>query len=78
MKEELFEIVCKIIQEELALDKGFKIELKNPITDLGADSLDVLGVIVAVEKHFDIEFNSEKLDSISTVEDLVLSVKEIL
>ncbi len=48
------------------------------IEDLGADSLDLVELIMAMEQEFDIEIPDEDVEGISTVGDAVNYVKEKL
>lgn len=70
-KKEIFEIVTDILVETLGIDKT-KIQLKsNIIDDLGADSLDSVEIVMAVEERFKISVPDEDAMSIKTVEALV-------
>ncbi|MFH1089670.1 MAG: acyl carrier protein [Candidatus Uhrbacteria bacterium] len=50
--------------EEIRLDSSF-------IEDLGADSLDIIELVMAVEKAFDIEIPDEDAEKINTVQDAI-------
>lgn len=41
------------------------------IDDLGADSLDIVELVMAIEKEFDIEIPDEDAEKISTVQDAI-------
>ena len=70
-KKEIFEIVTDILVETLGIDKT-KIQLKsNIIDDLGADSLDSVEIVMAVEERFKISVPDEDAMSIKTIEALV-------
>lgn len=70
-KKEIFEIVTDILVETLGIDKT-KIQSKsNIIDDLGADSLDSVEIVMAVEERFKISVPDEDAMSIKTVEALV-------
>lgn len=70
-KKEIFEIVTDILVETLGIDKT-KIQPKsNIIDDLGADSLDSVEIVMAVEERFKISVPDEDAMSIKTVEALV-------
>lgn len=72
----VFEKVKNILIEQLGLDdKEIKPESAF-IEDLGADSLDVVELIMAMESEFDIEIPDEDVEEISTVEDAVRYIKE--
>ena len=72
----VFEKVRKIITEQLGLDeKDVKMESAF-IEDLGADSLDIVELIMAMESEFDMEIEDDEVEDISTVEDVVNYIKE--
>jgi len=70
-KEETVERVRKIIADNL----GVSLEEVRPdaafIDDLGADSLDIVELVMAIEKEFDIEIPDEDAEGISTVQDAI-------
>ena len=69
------ERVKKIIVEQL----GVKEEEVKPeasfVEDLGADSLDTVELVMALEEEFDIEIPDEKAAEIKTVQDIVDYIK---
>ena len=72
----VFEKVRKIITEQLGLEeKDVKMESAF-IEDLGADSLDIVELIMAMESEFDMEIDDDEVEDISTVEDVVNYIKE--
>ena len=72
----VFEKVKKIITEQLGIDeKDVKMESAF-IEDLGADSLDIVELIMAMESEFDMEIEDDEVEDISTVEDVVNYIKE--
>lgn len=67
----IFERVKKICVEHLGVnDERVTLEAKLD-TDLGADSLDHVELVMAIEEEFDIEISDEEGSRISTVEDAV-------
>lgn len=72
----VFEKVKKIITEQLGIDeKDVKLDSAF-IEDLGADSLDIVELIMAMESEFDMEIEDDSVEDISTVEDVVNYIKE--
>ena len=67
----IFEKVKEIIVSELKLDPSKVTMEANLETDLGADSLDAVEVIMALEDEFDLEFSDDAATSIKTVGDIV-------
>ena len=55
-------------EEEITMESGF-------VDDLGADSLDVVELIMALEEEFDIEIPDEDAEKITTVGDVVDYIK---
>ena len=72
----VFEKVKQIITEQLGIDeKDVKLDSAF-IEDLGADSLDIVELIMAMESEFDMEIEDDSVEDISTVEDVVNYIKE--
>ena len=72
------ERVKDIVVEELAIDKEEVTAEASFIDDLGADSLDVVELIMAFEEEFDLEIPDEEAENIGTVQDAVDYIKENL
>lgn len=71
----IFEKVKSIIAEQLSLDED-EIKLESSfVDDLGADSLDVVELIMALEEEFDIEIPDEDAEKVSKVENVVEYIK---
>ncbi|MFT8314747.1 MAG: acyl carrier protein [Clostridium sp.] len=71
----MFEKVKDIIAEQLGLDAS-EITLESSfVDDLGADSLDIVELIMALEEEFDIEFPDEDAEKVATVGDVVEYIK---
>jgi acyl carrier protein len=71
----MFEKVKDIIADQLGIDIS-EISLESSfIDDLGADSLDIVELIMALEEEFDIEFPDEDAEKIATVADVVDYIK---
>jgi acyl carrier protein len=65
--------------EDILQSKGFENILPNKKIedDLGADSLEVIEIIMACESSFDISIPDEKIDKVATVQDLVDLIKKL-
>jgi acyl carrier protein len=67
----VFEKVKSIVKEQLGVDEE-KITLEASITDdLGADSLDVVDLVMSLEEEFDLEIPDEDVEGMKTVGDIV-------
>ncbi|MBI4803131.1 MAG: acyl carrier protein [Elusimicrobia bacterium] len=76
--ENLEERVKKIIVSQLAVDAS-EINLSAQfVQDLGADSLDTVELVMALEEEFDIEIPDEDAEKIKTVGEAVNYIKEKL
>ena len=74
--EEVFEKVKGIIVEQLGVaDTAVTLEASF-IDDLGADSLDIVELVMALEEEFDIEIPDADAQKVVTVGDVVGYIKE--
>jgi len=73
-----FEKIQKIISEVLGVDEDSITMDTTFVDDLGADSLDVFQIIMALEEEFDIEIANEEAEKIVTVSDAVEQIKNAL
>lgn len=73
--DEIFEKIKNIIIEQLGTEQdNIKLEASF-IDDLGADSLDIVELIMALEEEFDLEIPDEEAEKIVTVGDVVEYIK---
>ena len=63
--------IKKIIVDQLGVDESKITEDSSFVDDLGADSLDIVELIMAFEEEFDIEIPDEDAEKIKTVGDAV-------
>tara|TARA_B100001175_G_scaffold193686_1_gene164297 strand:- start:263 stop:478 length:216 start_codon:yes stop_codon:yes gene_type:complete len=63
-------MIEKIIAENLNIDQGLIKDDSNFVNDLGADSLNIVEVIMGIEEEFDIEIPDEDAEILHTVGDL--------
>lgn len=72
--EKLKKIIADVLnvdQEEITMETTF-------VDDLGADSLDIVQIIMGLEEEFDVEIAVEEQDKIVTVGDAVEQIKNAL
>lgn len=60
-----------IIVEQLSVEKDKVVPNASFVDDLGADSLDLVELIMAMEEGFDIEIPDEDAEKIATVQDAI-------
>lgn len=65
-----------IIVEQLSVDKEKVVPKASFIDDLGADSLDQVELIMAMEEEFDVEIPDEDAEKIKTVQDAITYVEQ--
>ncbi len=63
--------VVKIIEEQLGVDADRVKPEASFIDDLGADSLDIVELVMAMEEEFDIEIPDEDAEKLRTVQDVM-------
>ena len=74
--EEVFEKVKNIIVEQLGATESSVTMEASFIDDLGADSLDIVELIMALEEEFDTEIPDTDAEKVVTVGDVVDYIKE--
>lgn len=77
-KAEVRGLVIKIIAENLRVTEAEIADEKSFIDDLGADSLDIVELVMVLETEFGIEIPDEDAESISTVGDAIEYIEEHL
>ena len=70
-KKEIVEKVKQIISEQLGVDEGEVTPSASFTDDLGADSLDQVELVMALEEAFDVEISDEDAEKIRTVQDAI-------
>ncbi len=71
----MLEKIAEIVKEQLNTDTVITEETSFK-GDLGADSLDIFELVMALEEKFDIEIPSEDLENVVTVGDVINYLKE--
>jgi acyl carrier protein len=76
MASEIMEKVKAIIVEQLGVDESEVTPEAHFIDDLGADSLDTVELVMALEEEFGIEISDEDAEKIQTVGDVEKYINE--
>lgn len=71
-----FERVKSVIVDQLGVDDSQVSMESYFVDDLGADSLDIVNLIMGFETEFDIEIPDDEAEKISTVADAVNYIKD--
>jgi len=74
--EEIFDKVKTVIVEQLGIDESSVRMESSFLDDLGADSLDIVEFIMALEEEFGLEIPDEDVEKIVTVKDVVEYISE--
>ena len=72
----VFDKVKKIIVDQLDVEEDKVTEAASITDDLGADSLDVVDLVMSFEEEFDIEIPDDQVEKIKTVCDIVKFIEE--
>ena len=74
--DEIFDKVKEIIIEQLGATESAITPEASFIDDLGADSLDIVELIMALEEEFDLEIPDSDAEKVVTVGDVVEYIKD--
>lgn len=72
----IFEKVSEILAEQLDAEAGSITADTKLVEDLGADSLDVVDLVMTLEDEFDMEIPDEDIENVRTVGDIVKYLEE--
>jgi len=73
----LFDDVKEVVVEQLSVNPDEVKEDSKFVEDLGADSLDVVELVMALEEKFDIEIPDEDAEKIANVADAISFIENI-
>jgi acyl carrier protein len=69
-------MIRKIIAQQLGVDQDAITEDSNFVNDLGADSLTIVELVMALEEEFEIEIPDEDAENLMTVGQLETYIKD--
>jgi len=69
--DELIQKVKDVIAESLGVKKTDVVPTASFIDDLNADSLDIVELVMTIEKEFDVEIPDDEAEKIRTVQDAI-------
>jgi acyl carrier protein len=77
-KEEIFKKLKEIIIDILDIKEDKIVYGATFLDDFGADSLDIVEIVMAIEEAFDIEIPDEDVEKISSVKDAIEYIKSVI
>ena len=75
-KEEIFEKLKELVVDQLGVEEDEVTMEASMQDDLGADSLDLVDLVMSVEEEFGVKVADEDLENITTVGDIVDYIEE--
>jgi len=76
IREDTVQKVIHVIEDKLSIPAGTA-TLNSSFKDLGADSLDIVELIMSFEEEFGIEIKDEDAEKIRTVEEVVAYIHQV-
>ena len=74
----VFEKVREILCDQLDVEEDSVTMNSAIVDDLGADSLDIVDLVMTLEEEFDIEIPDEEAENVKTVGDIVKYIENLL
>jgi acyl carrier protein len=75
-KEEIFDKLKELVVDQLGVEEDEVTMEATMQDDLGADSLDLVDLVMSVEEEFGVKVADEDLENIKTVGDIVNYIEE--
>jgi acyl carrier protein len=75
-KEEIQKTVAKVVSEQLGVEESKITPEAKFMDDLGADSLDTVELVMALEEQFDCEIPDEEAEKITTVGEAIAFIEK--
>ena len=76
-KEEIFDKLKELVVDQLGVEEDEVTMEASMQDDLGADSLDLVDLVMSVEEEFGVKVADEDLENIKTVGDIVNYIEDI-
>ncbi len=73
----IFEKVSELVAEQLGIDKKTITPESNILEDLGADSLDVIEMLMTLEEEYGITIPDDKIGSVKTIVQIVELIESL-
>lgn len=73
-REEIQNKVIDIVSKKLSIDKAM-VAKSNSFEDLGADSLDMVEIVMKLEEEFSIEINDEDAEKLASLKEVVTYIE---
>ncbi|XP_065874738.1 acyl carrier protein 1, chloroplastic [Euphorbia lathyris] len=77
-KPETVEKVCGIVRKQLALAPEISLTPESKFSDLGADSLDTVEIVMGLEEEFDISVEEDSSQNITTVQEAADLIEKLV
>ena len=77
-KEEIYNKLCEILEDEFEIDKSLMKREANLFTDLDLDSIDAVDLAVRLQQYTDKRISPEEFKQIRTLNDVVEAIYDLL
>ncbi len=78
LREDIIKKVKEITSEQLGVDESQITPEAKFVDDLGADSLDTVELVMALEEEFDLEISDEEAEKLTTVQKVIDYIEDRL
>lgn len=78
LREDIIKKVKEITSEQLGVDESQIAPEAKFVDDLGADSLDTVELVMALEEEFDLEISDEEAEKLTTVQKMMDYIEDRL
>ncbi|KQJ86489.1 hypothetical protein BRADI_4g05860v3 [Brachypodium distachyon] len=77
-KKETVDKVCAIVKKQLAVPDGTAVTADSKFSELGADSLDTVEIVMGLEEEFNITVDETSAQDIATVQDAANLIEKLV